>query len=392
MRLDEKLQSLPLTKTNPVILQSLFGEKNIVPMWVADMEFEVAKPIQQALINRVSNSGFGYEYKPDSFFESQSKWYKKHYGFELDRQGILWSPTISSTIAVAIENFTAEADGIIIQTPVFMEFREVIRNVKRKIIKNPLRLNSGQYEIDFDGLEEKAKDPSSKMLILCNPHNPVGRVWTKEELAKVVNICATHNLVLVADEIHKDIILFGNKFTSVASFASSWNKLIVCHSEAKTFNLGGIADSLALVSDYTLRESIGQTLKKYNLGRTNALTRVAVEAGYNEGEEWLSELLATIEVNVLTIQKEIDRSGLPVSLIMPEGTYQVWLDFGNFFTDSKKLFTHISTSAGIALNAGHWFGSEGALFMRMNIATSTEKVAAAMRKIIDTLPANFPGN
>ena len=178
MKIDKKLGDLPLTKSKLSTLESLFGKTDIEPFWVADMEFEIAKPIQKSLTDRISNSSFGYEYKPNSFFNSQKTWYQRNYGIELNKNHLIYSPSITTTISVLVENFTSEDNGIIIQPPVFMEFRDVIRNTKRRIIKNPLKLISNQYQVDIQDLEEKAKLKNNKILIICNPHNPVGRVWT----------------------------------------------------------------------------------------------------------------------------------------------------------------------------------------------------------------------
>lgn len=379
MKIDDKLNELPLTKSNPRTLESLFGKANIEPMWVADMEFQIAKPIQESLIERASNSSFGYEYKPDSFFKSQKKWYAKNYGINLNKNHVIYSPSITTTIAILIENFTLESDGIITQPPVFMEFRDVIRNTKRKIIKNPLKLINKQYQIDFQDLEEKAKIESNKILIICNPHNPVGRVWNKKELSRIVKICKENDLMLISDEIHKDIILFDNQFTSAINFIDDYDKIVVCTSEAKTFNLCGIADSLTIILNEEVNKSISNTFKKYNLGRTNALTRVALESAYNHGQSWLKEVISTIEVNINSIETELENS--KIELIKPEGTYQVWLDFRKVYKDTKEMFNHLTENSGIGLNAGHWFGREGALFMRMNIATSNKKVINAIKML-----------
>ena len=384
MEIDKKLNELPLTKSKPSTLEFLFRKTDIDPMWVADMEFEIAKPIQESLIQRISNSGFGYEYKPDSFFDTQKKWYHENYGIELDKSHIIYSPSITTTISVLIENFTSESDGIITQPPVFMEFRDVIRNTKRRITKNPLQLNGKHYQINFDDLEEKAKLEHNKILIICNPHNPVGRVWTKEELSLIVKICKENNILLVSDEIHKDIILFDKQFTSALHFINDYEKIVVCTSEAKTFNLCGIADSMAIIPSEHIKNSISNTLKKYNLGRTNALTRVALESAYNNGQPWLKAMITTIEENIKSIERALENS--KIELIKPEGTYQVWLDFRNVYKDTKEMFNHVTEKSGRGLNAGHWFGREGALFMRMNIATSNEKVTDAMNKIIKAVP------
>lgn len=384
MKIDKKLSDLPLTKSKPSTLDSLFGKTDIEPFWVADMEFEIAKPIQKSLVQRISNSSFGYEYKPNSFFNAQKNWYQRNYGIELNNNYIIYSPSITTTISVLIENFTSEGNGIIIQPPVFMEFRDLIRNTKRRIIKNPLKLISNQYQIDFQDLEEKAKFENNKILIICNPHNPVGRVWTKEELKQFVRICRENDLLLISDEIHKDIILFDNQFTSALKFIKDYEKIIVCTSEAKTFNLCGISDSMAIIPNEDIKNSISGTFKKYNLGRTNALTRVALESAYNNGKSWLNEVINTIEKNITSIEDELENS--KIKLIKPEGTYQVWLDFRNVYKDTKEMFNHLTEKSGIGLNAGHWFGREGALFMRMNIATSNEKVTDAIKRIKKAVP------
>ena len=378
-RIDNKLKELPLTKSNPKTLESLFGKTDIEPFWVADMEFQIAKPIQESLKERISNSSFGYEYKPNSFFIAQKKWYHKNYGIELNKNDIIYSPSITTTISVLIENFTSENDGIITQPPVFMEFRNVIRNTKRRITKNPLKLIDNTYKIDFQDLEKKAKLENNKVLIICNPHNPVGRVWTKAELTEVVRICKENNLLLISDEIHKDIVLFDNEFTSILKFADDYDNIVVCTSEAKTFNLCGIADSMAIIPSQEIKESVSKTFKKYNLGRTNALTRVALESAYNNGKPWLKEVIDIIEENIENIETELESS--KIELIKPQGTYQVWLDFRNVYKDTKEMFSLLTENTGIGLNAGHWFGREGALFMRMNIATSNEKVIDAIKRI-----------
>ena len=384
MNLDQKLNHLPLTKSRPNTLESLFRKTDVIPMWVADMEFQIAMPIQDALIRRISNSGFGYEYKPDSFFLAQKKWYQQNYQVDVIKEHIIYSPTITTTISILIEKFTSESDGIIIQPPVFMEFRDVIRNTNRRIIKNPLKLTKKQYQIDFNDLELKAKSENNKILIICNPHNPVGRVWTKEELKQVIRICKENDLLLISDEIHKDIILFDNQFTSVLQFINDYEKIVVCTSEAKTFNLCGIADSMAIIPNEDIRKTISTTFKKYNLGRTNALTRVALESAYNKGQSWLKEVVNTVEKNIKSIESELESS--KIELIKPEGTYQVWLDFRKVYKDTKEMFNHLTENSGIGLNAGHWFGREGALFMRMNIATSNEKVTYAIKKITKAVP------
>lgn len=385
MKLDKKLQELPLVKTKPTSLDHLFGEHDLQTMWVADSDFQIAAPIQQALIERIRDAGFGYEYKPTSLFEAQRAWYQKQYGVNLVQDQILFSPSIPTTLTFVMEELTSPGDGIIIQPPVWNDFRNIIRRTKRKVEKNLLQLVEGRYEINFEDLEEKASASHNKAFIICNPHNPVGRVWTKAELSRIIDICRRHDLLLISDEIHKDVILFGHSFTSLLHYADEWNKLVVCTSEAKSFNLPGILDSLAIIPNENLRKILADTLKKYHLGRTNALSRVALETAYQEGEAWLLELRKIIEQNVSIIEEELHHAKSSIKLIKPEGTFQVWLDFRAIFNNSKVMFKQVTQNSKVALNAGHWYGREGALFMRMNIATTGERVRQGIRKVIDAV-------
>lgn len=384
MEIDKKLARLPLTKYKPSTLESLFGRTNILPMWVADMEFQVAKPIQEALIERISNSGFGYEYKPESFYSAQKEWYQSEYQIVLEKKDVLYSPTITTTIAVLIECFTELGDSIIIQPPVFMEFRSTINQTDRRIVKNPLKLDGNRYEFDLEDLEDKIKSSSSKILILCNTHNPVGRVWKREELQSIVEICKKYDVLIISDEIHKDIVLFGNRYTSPLEFSNLYERMVVCTSEAKSFNLCGIADSMAIIPNDDIKKSVSKIFKKYNLGRTNALTRVALETAYRAGRPWLQEVLEIIEKNVKSTEAELKESD--IGFIKPEGTYQIWLDFRRVYGNTKEMFNQLTDKSGIGMNAGHWFGREGALFMRVNIATSTEKVVNSIKSIKNALP------
>ena len=292
------------------------------------------------------------------FSRRKKKWYQNEYNLKLIKNHILYCPTISTSIAILIENFTNEKEGIIVQPPVFMEFKDTIRKTHRSIIKNPLKLSDNYYELDFNDLFEKTKSSNNKVLILCNPHNPVGRVWKKSELKEIVRICKLNEVLIISDEIHKDIILFNNHFTSLLEFKNTYDKIVVCTSEAKSFNLCGIADSMVIIPNDEIRASVSKTLKKYNLGRTNALTRIALECAYQEGGQWLKNVIKIIESNVTIIEEGLIDS--KIKLIKPEGTYQVWLDFRSVFDDTKIMFNHLVDHTGIAMNAGHWFGREGA--------------------------------
>ena len=382
MELDQKLNSLPLSRKNPEALQRLFGTNKISPFWMADMAFQVALPIQQALIERIAGSGLTYEYKPESFYEAQENWYRQQYGIQLKRSQVLTSPSITTSMALLLENFSDPQAGVIIQPPVFQEFKEVIRKTGRKLVKNPLQLVDQRYTMDLPQLAEVASRADNQVMIISNPHNPVGRAWTWDELKALVSICRKHQVLLISDEIHKDIVIFNHQFTSVLEFAEDYEDIIVLTSEAKTFNLAGISDSMAIVPSKSKYKALAVSLKKYNLGRTNPLLRVALEAAYTQGQEWLKALTQQTEKHVKTIERVL--TGSPIGLIMPEATYQVWLDFRQLNADAKVLFERIYRESGVGLSAGHWFGREGAGFMRMNIATSKEEIATALNAVLET--------
>jgi len=247
----------PTLKWSKSFLEEYFGNGNAVPMSVADMDMKAPPAVIEALQERVSHGIYGYEYRPDSFSDALIAWYQNRYGWTIDREHIESSPSILSAIAILINQHSEEGDGIIIQPPVFFEFRMVIRSNHRKVVKNPLKLVDGRYQIDFDDLEQKASDPNNKMLILCSPHNPVGRVWTAAELKRVDEICQRHGVFVIADEIHGDFALPPHQFVPYLSIATG-NQAAACISPAKTFNISGMVDALTIIPDEEHRPSVSR--------------------------------------------------------------------------------------------------------------------------------------
>ncbi|NLR89828.1 MalY/PatB family protein [Flammeovirga agarivorans] len=383
MNLDQKLSELPLIKTDKTLQKSLYGRDDLTTMWVADMDFQADPSIQRALTERIQNAGFGYEILSSSFKEAQKAYYQKQYHIDLNQEEVLYSPSIPTSISVIIDQLTKEGDGVIIQTPVFFEFKQILKKQKRNAVSNPLLYQEGQYLINFEDLEEKASDPNNKVLIFTNPHNPVGRVWTEGEIKKVIDICKRNNVLIISDEIHKDIILFDHHFTSLLKYKEDYDKIVIVTSEGKTFNFGGISDSMAIIPNEEIRFTIQKQFDILHFGRPNALSQVAVEAAYRNSKNWLASLKSAIEENYLLVKETLVSNQSKIKVTPLEGTYLLWLDFSKLFDHPNTMFTTVTNQTQLALNAGKWFGREGALFMRMNIATSREKVQDAISRLIE---------
>jgi len=372
----------PTQKWNRADLRQFFGSEEVLPFWIADMDFPAPAAVLEALRKRVDHGIFGYEYKKDSYFAAITGWYKTRHGWNLRREQIQFGPGVLASLAILISQHSEAGEGVIVQPPVFFEFKQVIRKNGRKLVKNPLILADGRYRMDFADLEAKAADPRNKLLILCNPHNPIGRVWAREELAQVDEICRRHHVRVIADEIHGDIVYPPHRYTPFASLsdAAAGNAFIL-FSPAKTFNLAGMVDGMAAIANESDRRLYDQFVDRYQVNRNNVFTAVAVETAYREGGPWLDELLAYLWQNVAFTGQFLAENVPQVKLIEPEGSYLVWLDFRELGLDVKELQTFLAQEAGLALNAGHWFGREGAGFARMNVAVPRQLLEEAMGRL-----------
>ncbi len=370
----------PATKFNPAALRHFFGTDDLYPFWVADEDFRSPPEVVEALIEKAHFGVFGYEYKPASFMEAFCNWCDTRYGYRPDKNIVQPSPTIMTSMAMMIDLLTHEGDGIIIQPPVYMEFKNTVEKTGRKTVDNPLLVSdTGKYVMDTEELKKLAADPDNKILLLCNPHNPGGRVWSENELARVAAICRENDLFLISDEIHADVILPGHRFTSMMKFEEIHDRLMVCYSPAKVFNVASICDSFALIPDNAKREKFNHLRLRYNLGRTNAFGRVAMQKGFETAGSWVDELNEYIAGNVTFIRTFLEERLPEVKLMEPEGTYLVWLDVSKLPLQGDKLIRHLAKEAKAGLNNGEAFGPAGAGFVRMNIACP--------RKILEeTLP------
>ena len=358
-------------------LRGHFGiSEGLVPLWIAEPSVDLAPAVGDALQRRAQEGWYGYETRPPSLIEAFWQWMLSRHGWNGSDLLTSVSPSIGTSIGVLLEQLTEPGDGVIIQPPVFTDFKTLITSNNRTVVKNALQLTDHGYEIDFDDLDAKAADPTNRVLILCSPHNPVGRVWTSNELRKVASICADNAVFLLADEIHADLTIPPATFTPLATVARKTDGLrwAATHGPIKTFGLAGICDTLLVTDDAALSERFGSTSSRLHLTRNNVFGLAAFEAAYRTGAEWVDDLLALVARNV-----EILATTLPpeVELMRPEGTYLAWLDMRELQIGVPELPRWIASNAGLALSPGHWFGREGAGFARMTIAAPSPVVEQA---------------
>jgi len=369
-----------------------FGEYDLLPFWVADMDFKAPPAVIESLQARVEHGVFGYEYKEDSYLKAIFQWYEDRHQWTISPAHLEFCPSILNAIAILINQHSETGDGIIVQPPVFFEFKMVIRSNDRQIVKNPLQIIAGKYQMDFEDLEEKAEDPRNKMLILCNPHNPVGRVWTREELSRLGEICQRHDVLVISDEIHGDIIYPPHRYTPFVSFSDELTQnAFACLSPGKTFNITGMVDAMAIIPNEEHRDRFHDFAHRFQINKTNVFTSSAIEAAYRSGGQWLDDLLSYLQGNVEFMRLFLGRELPEVKLIEPEGTFLVWLDFQGLGLGVKELERFLAHKARIAINPGYWFGREGAGYARMNIACPRTILEDAMTRLAQAVEKHKPG-
>lgn len=372
-------EEVNLVKRDNTFQKNYFGDIDLLPFWVADMDFEATKEIKNALINRVEKGIFGYEVDSSKLKQSAINWFVKRHNWKMEEQYLRTSPGIMTSIGALIKTLSKEGDGVLVQTPAFPKFLQVVPNNDRKLIENPLKLINGKYEIDFEDFEKKAKE--SKVFILCNPHNPVGRVWTKTELEKLGKIAKENEMYIISDEIHSDIIFKGHTFIPYGALSKELTQMsISLLSPAKTFNLPSISGSFVYAQNKQILEKFDKFMGSMYLGNTSILNLTAMQTAYNTGEEWLNKLLVHIEKNIHFI-KDYFKENIPqLKIIDSEGMYLVWIDFRELNIDDEKM-NQLLVKEGLALNPGYWFGKEGYGFLRMNIGTSKEIITQGLKKL-----------
>jgi cystathionine beta-lyase len=373
-------RQVPALKTHQMVLGD--DGKHLFAAGVADMDFKVAPAILTALQTRLNHGVFGYEAVPDNLYPALINWLATRHNWHIDQAHILRAPNILNSLAIAASLFTNKDDGIIVQPPVFFDFFDIIRENNRRIIPNPLILTDGRYTMDFNGLERLAADPCAKMIYLCNPHNPIGRVWSVDELRKLGDICAKHNVLVVSDEIHGDITFSGYKYTPFASLGVSYaNNSITCLSPAKSFNIASCCTAFTVISNPDLRKAFQTENSRLTVNKNNAFASAAMQAAYTDGEPWLHDVLTYLETNLSLVRTCINK--IPnVKLIEPEGTFLVWIDFRELGLTPDGLTTFLRQKAGWATTRGQSFGVEGEGFTRLNIACTSHKLDAALKALL----------
>ncbi|MGN0513269.1 MAG: MalY/PatB family protein [Lachnospiraceae bacterium] len=357
--------------------------ENVLPLWVADMDFKTSSLILDAIINRVEHGIFGYSEVGESYFNAVAGWLLKHHGMDIKSNWLVKTPGVVFALAMAVKAYTDEGDAVLIQQPVYYPFKEVIEDNKRVVVSSDLVLGQdGKYGIDYTDFEKKIVDNNVKLFLFCSPHNPVGRVWTKEELKKIGDICLAHNVIVVSDEIHEDFVYENHKHIP---FITTNEKLkdycITCTSPAKTFNLAGLQISNIIIPNAGLRHAFKREINAAGYSQLNTIGLVACEAAYTYGEEWHAQLMKYLKSN-LDYVREFLKNRLPkVKLIEPEGTYLVWLDFRQLKLAERELEDLIVNKAGLWLDSGAIFGSVGEGFERINIATSRKILEEAFEKL-----------
>ena len=362
-------------------LEQHFGSADCVPLWVADMDFRTAQPVIDAVTERAGHGIYGYALPGDEFYEAVIKWQKRRNGWEVKKEWIVFSPGVVPALWHIVRTFCSPGEKVILQSPVYYPFYKVIEDNGCQVINNRLINNGGRYEMNFDELEKQAADGSVRMMILCSPHNPVGRVWTKEELRRVSEICFANDVLLVSDEIHSDLVFRPNVHTPAASLSEElMMNTITCMAPSKTFNLAGVQVSDVIVPDRRLRRRLAGSLKSAGV-MPNVFGLAAQTAAYNEGEEWLEQLLEYLAGN-LDVMENFITSELPeVKSRRPEGTYLAWLDFSGYGFTTEELQNRMKNKAGVALDDGYIFGDGGEPCQRINFACPRSVLIKAMERL-----------
>ncbi len=351
----------------------LFDDK--FPMWVADMDFKVAPQIQEAILKRFNHSIYGYTFVPDELFQAYINWWDSNYDFKMLKKDMLYSIGVISSISSIIRCLTDENEGILIQSPVYHVFYYVIEDNNRKVILNQLSYENGEYGIDFDDLDDKLSE--SKLMILCNPHNPIGKIWSEDDLNHILELCVKHNVILISDEIHCDLTDPNVSYNPIGSN----NNVITCLSPSKSFNIGGFQSSIVHTVNENLLEKIKLQLHVDNSDLCNVFAVNAVIAAYNESNEWLEELKQVIFNNKQIVKNFLENKLPSLKLVESDATYLLWIDCSSLNIPSKELIDYLRDNQGLFLSAGIDFGQNGDDFLRMNIACPEKLLIDALCRL-----------
>lgn len=364
-------------------VQTVFNTDDVLPMWVADMDFKAPKAVNDALKERAEHGIYGYTIINDDIKKNVVNWMNYQHGWDINEKWLSFSPGVITSLHTAIQTFTDENDKILLQTPVYTPFFNIIRNGKREVIENSLKYNGDKYEIDFNDFEEKLQQ-GVKAFILCSPHNPVGRVWTNNELLEMARLCLKYNVLIFADEIHADLVFKDHTHTPIASLSDEIAKqTITFMSPTKTFNLAGLQASFIVTSDTKKRLLLDKELAQQGFSMLNTMGIIALEAAYKHGADWLNELMEVIEDNKKFVKSTLEKNTNGVlKVVDSEATYLLWVDCHKLQLDDKSLQKFMIEKAKVGLNPGSAYGKDGEQFMRINIACPKETLKEGIDRIV----------
>lgn len=365
-------------------LKDDFGRDDLLAMWVADMDFPAPPEVLAAIHKKVDEGALGYPMIPDSLRDAICAWEREHYGWEFGREALSWAPGVVAGLSFAVMGLTKPGDQIIIQTPVYMPFYRTVREAGRIIVKNPLIYENGRYTMNFDELE-KLVTPTCRTLILCSPHNPVARVWSREELERLADIAVRKNMIIIADEIHQDLVFSDAKHICIGSLPGMAERTVTFIAPSKTFNIAGMKASVAIIPDELLRGIYVSVLERFHLNSINILGITAMEAAYGKCGEWHKELMDHLEGNRDYMEAFVKERMPKAHMDHPEGTYIFWIDFRGYGFNDETLTDFLVNEAKVALDPGTWFGVEGDGFARLNIGTTHAMLKEGLERIADAL-------
>jgi cystathionine beta-lyase len=360
--------------------KEIFEKEDVIPMWVADMDFKTPDFIIKAIKERLNHEVFGYSFRPKSYYTSIVNWVKRRHNWEIKEDWISFSPGVVPALNMLVLALTEKDDKIVLQPPVYHPFFYAINNNNRQLVENPLVLKNGRYQIDFEDLEQKLR--GAKMLLLSNPHNPAGSVWTKDELQKIGELCLKNKVLVLSDEIHSDLVFKPHQFVPMASITKEIaDNTVSCIAPSKTFNMAALATSSVIISNKEVKEKYDQILETIHIGMGNVFGTVASEAAYTYGDEWLNQLMEYLSKNLDFLENYLAKNIPQIKMIRPEGTYLVWLDCSNLNLKGKELTKFMIEEAGLGFNDGRIFGAGGEGFIRMNVACPKQTLLNALNKL-----------
>jgi len=362
-------------------LKMFFRSEDPLPLWVADMDFRTPDFIVDAIKKRAEHEIFGYSFRPDSYFDAVIGWMKRRHDWEIKKEWISFSPGVVAGLTMAVETFSKPGEGVIVQPPVYFPFFDCVKETGRKMIENPLKIDNGRYTFDFEDLKSKI-DNNTKLLLLCNPQNPGGMVWTREELTELTTICLENNIMIISDEIHSDLIFDGSKHIPLASISDEVaQNCMISMAPSKTFNVAGLSSSLVIIPNKLKMAQYEKTIGVGHFGMGNIFGSVALEAAYTNGDAWLDQMLAYLWDNYLLIENFINTRLPRVKVMKPEATYLVWLDFSDYGMNNAELSKFTVEKAKLALNDGGRFGTGGEGWLRVNIGCPRSTVQEALERL-----------